>query len=151
MMANPVAMEYVNASINSGLPVTSSQQLMQLQQPPHATSLHPPLANACLVNVNNNNTSSSSNGGVGMQGCSSSSASSSVTGPASSSSPCSLPPPQAPPPVVPHMGTQVIHILGGRKLSSNDPSDEASDEHEYYNEYQRELQPLHHRRNETTV
>lgn len=58
-------------------------------------------------------------------------------------------------PTVPQMGTQVIHILGGRKLSSNDPSDEGSDDHDYYNDYddrlQRELQPLHHRRNETTV
>jgi len=52
---------------------------------------------------------------------------------------------------VPAMGTQVIHIVGGRKLSTNDPSDEGSDDHDYYNEYQRELHPLHHRRNETTV
>lgn len=56
---------------------------------------------------------------------------------------------------VPQMGTQVIHIvggtMGGRKLSSNDPSDEGSEDHDYYNDYQRELQPLHHRRNETTV
>jgi hypothetical protein len=49
------------------------------------------------------------------------------------------------------MGTQIVHIVGGRKLSSNDPSDEGSDDHDYYNDYQRELQPLQHRRNETTV
>ncbi|RWS03434.1 epidermal growth factor receptor-like protein, partial [Dinothrombium tinctorium] len=48
-------------------------------------------------------------------------------------------------------GPQVIHILSRKRTSSDE---DASDDHDYYNDYdrlQRELQPLNHRRNETTV
>ena len=51
----------------------------------------------------------------------------------------------------PNNGPQVIHIVGNRKI---DDIEEMSDEHDYYNEFdrlQRELQPLNHRRSETTV
>lgn len=51
-------------------------------------------------------------------------------------------------------GPQVIHFVGNRKLVDSDDTEDMSDDHDYYNEYdrlQRELQPLNLRRNETTV
>ena len=52
---------------------------------------------------------------------------------------------------LPIVGQQVIHVMNTR----NSSTDEApSEDHDYYNEYERlqkELQPLNHRRNETTV
>jgi len=49
---------------------------------------------------------------------------------------------------VPAKSTQVIEMVG---LSTNDSSVERSSHHDYYNEFQRELQPLHHQRNGTTI
>lgn len=50
---------------------------------------------------------------------------------------------------------QLVHnIVNTRKISGSDDIEDMSDDHDYYNEFdrlQRELQPLNLRRNETTV
>lgn len=131
-----------------------------MARPPSTPSHLPPQYSQPPLNLN---TLSSMNA-TGSTGSTNSatSSSSSTHGPSILSHPAQGQPSNSPNILLPpgQMGTQVIHIIhSARGNKSHRPSasdvEDVLDEHDYYNDdyarLQRELQPLTHRRNETTV
>lgn len=131
--------EYVNSKGHSSGHGVSSGHMSQYAQPPLNLNTLSSI-NASSTGSTNSATSSSSSTNCQSQGQ----------------------PPNSPSVLLPpgRMGTQVIHIIhSNRGNKSQRPSasdvDDVLDEHDYYNDdftrFQPELQPLNHRRNETTV